>query len=395
MPARFTDRMTSGLKAIPIVLFSLGISACISVSQSAPEITPPQVSHQFLSAPSNSPSISELMTLTQAQREEIHRFVAQEEIADMPPYLQAQAYIYTHVSNFSYRGVNLAAADAMAQKQGNCMSLALMSYAIAKELNVHSRFQMVYTEPVLTDVRNGLAFISDHVRLYLYDAPADAGNVGGFFSPHHKVIIDYFPDPFNRSGGLIDEREFLSLFYRNLAADALADNHHQQAFDLIQAGLALDQDSDSLINLMAVLHRRAGSPELAAAWYDYGIALEQADMTMLSNYRLLAQISGDPIKARQLTRKISQLPNQQPYDLYLLGRDAIREQEYDTALNYLYRFVSRYDYYYPAWIDIAQAYQGQGDTEQARASLVKAIKAANNRDSKIYQSKLNWLNDER
>ncbi|MCL2914013.1 hypothetical protein L2725_09455 [Shewanella corallii] len=373
-------------------LYLFGLTACSSnLDHKSVQIPAPAVSSQFHTESVTPPTITQLVSLSEQQRQEIHAFVSRPDIAALRPFRQVEAYVLQHVDGFGYKGVNLPATEALAQRQGNCMTLALMTYAVAQELDVHSRFQMVYTEPVLTDVRNGLAFISDHVRVFLYDAPVGTEGVGGFMTAYDRVAVDYFPDPFNRNGGLIDNQEFLAKFYRNLAADALALDEYNKAFYLVQEGFSLDADSDSLINLMAVLHRRVNEPELATQWYDYGIELGKADLTLLANYQLLASNLQDRSKADKLADMIASLPDKEPYDLYLMGRDALRKQEYHQALDYLTRFLNTSAYYYPAWAELAQAQHAVGQTAQAKRSMAEAIHRASNKEQGSYQAKLLWL----
>jgi len=78
-------------------------------------------------------------------------------------------------------------------------------------------YRLVNSAPVYTR-ENGIMTISSHVQTHVY-APAQTNNKYDFF--FSKVIIDYFPSKGGMFGGVVDDADFVSMYYQNLAAKAL------------------------------------------------------------------------------------------------------------------------------------------------------------------------------
>ncbi|MDP5147046.1 hypothetical protein ORI98_11450 [Shewanella sp. ULN5] len=174
----------------------------------------------------NVPSIDSLSSLSEAQRQELQAFISKDDMKDLPNRLKVAHFINDKMVNFNYEGRNSTISESWESKSGNCMALALLTYSIAKELDVYPVFQVVYASPVLTNITADLLVTSDHVRTFLYDEQPS----GHYLSGSTSTVIDYFPDRFDRTGAIVSENEFLAMFYRNLAADALLLQNYGHAF---------------------------------------------------------------------------------------------------------------------------------------------------------------------
>jgi Tfp pilus assembly protein PilF len=335
------------------------------------------------------PSVSSLMSLTAEQQSELEQFVATPEIKDLPLRLKVSEFIKHKITNFDYEGKNYTSSQAWQTQSGNCMALAMLTYGVTKALGAHAVFQVVHAAPMLTNVTSNLVINSDHVRTFIYDEKPN----NHFFSGMRSQMIDYFPDRDDRTGAIITEEEFIAMFYRNLAADALVINDLVTAFSLLDKGLSLAPQYEPLINMMGIVHRRIGDEAKAEQYYQYGLALKNNSSSLLNNYRFLLTGQGKLKQAEIINQRLLRLETDNPYALYSMGIEALEFNNYHNAVVYLKRFLRDAPYFHRAYADLAKAQFALGDEQQAKASLKKALDLTQRSDSQQkYLAKLNWLN---
>ncbi|QSX35846.1 tetratricopeptide repeat protein [Shewanella sedimentimangrovi] len=335
------------------------------------------------------PEPSQFITLTDAQRAELADFVVRPDIAGLPVYKQAQRFLVTKLQDFGYEGKNLGASEALDSLGGNCMSLALVTLAVARELGVPAQFQLVHEAPVLLDMKDDLMVLSDHVRSLLYDAPMDTPFLSPYFGGYSIMVVDYFPSGNNLFGALLKQETFIAMFYRNLASDALIKGDLAAAYWLSREGLKWDSTYVPLINIAAIIHRRSDDDASAEALYRHALMLEPNNLNLLSNYRTLAIHKKDVVLEQSLVSRMEAIDEHNGYDFYLLGRDALVRGEYLAAERYLTKFLNSTPYFHPAWFDIARAQVALGKEDKAREALRQAMTlASQDEDLRKYQAKL-------
>ncbi|WP_372871338.1 hypothetical protein [Shewanella sp.] len=206
-----------GLTPLLLALLTT-LTGCANVT-SQPQFSPPL--NETLFAPVPVADLETFNTQNDNQRSELARFISRPDIAPLLPFRQVERFLGSKLIDFGYEGKNLGASEALSNMGGNCMSLALVTQAVAMELGVPVRFQLVHAAPVLLDATDDLIVLSSHVRTLLFDAPSDAKVLSPYFGNHDLIAIDYFPSNNNLFGVFIDDSSFIAMFYRNLASDAL------------------------------------------------------------------------------------------------------------------------------------------------------------------------------
>ncbi|MGS0674818.1 tetratricopeptide repeat protein [Shewanella sp. 30m-9] len=372
------------------------LSACSSVppqhSQKLPEL--PQTNHQLFNVSGHSvPTYEDLVSLTKIQVDDIHQFVSQKAIAMLPRHKQVSEYLSKRLVNFNYQGANYSARNAMDKVGGNCMSLALLSYAVAKELGVETVFQVMHTEPLLLDITADFAVTSNHVRTFLYEkSGSEKENKGFYFSTRNYLILDYFPGRYDRVGKIANNSQFIAMLYRNLAADALLDSDLDLAYSLLSEGIKYDDKYAPLINMMAIVHRRKGDVVTSDALYRYGLAVSDSKISLLSNYHYLLSKQGNTEQARNVKQQLLSLQDSSPYDWYLIGQDALANDDFKSAEIYLRKFLKNTPYYHKAYFDLAKAQYALGQNVSAKNSIKLALEYAElPQNQQQYLAKLNWL----
>ncbi|GIU29207.1 hypothetical protein L2719_15885 [Shewanella schlegeliana] len=372
-----------------LLLFTL-LQGCQSrVVNPAPPIKSPTIHYFVDESKYNIPDLESFYTLTDEQVIELERFLQAEDIAKMPRHQQASVFLQSRLVNFNFQGENLFASESLASRRGNCMALAMLTYAVAEQMQVELSFQVMHTMPLLLEVSDKFAVTSDHVRAFLYESGRDGA---GYLSGRNRILIDYFPSRYDRGGKLIDHNEFFAMFYRNLAADAMLLGELERAFLLLKKGRSFAPEYGPAINMQAVVLRLLGDERAAEQLYRYGLEVSDNKITLLSNYHFLLSTQGRQQQAFKVKQRLLALDDPSPYKWYLQAMDAMAQDDFVSAKAYLNKFLENTRYYHKAYYDLAKIYIQLGEQSEAKKSLDLALHySERDNDKLLYQAKLQWL----
>ncbi len=353
----------------------------------------PEVPHSILLSNVDIPVplYSEIFTLTDAQQAEFMAYFNSEERMHIPAHMRLYQFLAADFSRFNYMGKNYTASEAYANKSGNCMSLAVLTKALADHAGIKIEFQSIVSAPVY-NMDNSYMLASDHVRSFLYDPDfIEKSGVTYFVKPH--VVIDYFPSSGDIPGPRISENTFIAMFYRNLAADALLEEQYEYALALLRTALEYDATYGAVINLVAVLHRRLQQPDLAEMFYLYGLDVSTTKASLLSNYAVLQYENGNPEIAEELLQSLKQQNDKDPYLWLTFGKIALHKKQFNEAILHLSKAVTQAPYLPQLHFELAVAYYLNQNFTDARYSLEKAAELAGSGTQKQhYHAKLNAIN---
>lgn len=376
------------MRLIIICLLTIMLQGCQSrASTQGPTL--PRIDYQVNVAKYSIPTPEDFYQLTDAQVKSMRSFIEQEKFAELSPHRKVYELLESKLDNFDFRGENLYASDSLDSNSGNCMALAMLTYAIAKELDVEISFQVMHTIPVLLGVSGNISVTSDHVRSFLHEQGQDKDS---FLGQTNRIRIDYFPDKYDRGGMMIDSDEFFAMFYRNLAADAILDKQLELAYLLLNEALKFNDQYGPAINMQAVVLRQLGELDSAEQLYLYGLVVADEKIDLLSNYHFLLVHSERYQEAEKIKAQLLAFDHHSPYKWYFQARDAMLAKDYSSAKTYLNKFLKNTHYYHKAYFDLARVEYQLGDTFAAKKSLNKALAlSAEAKDNDLYQAKLNWL----
>ncbi|MFT5023252.1 MAG: Tfp pilus assembly protein PilF, partial [Colwellia sp.] len=103
------------------------------------------------------------------------------------------------------------------------------------------------------------------------------------------------------------------MYYKNIAADALADKDLAKSFMYASTAYKYDTKNIETINLLAVIHRRAGDVKTAEAIYKIGIDRGKPNIALLSNYIMLLKSQQRMEEVSFLQSKMEELDDPSPY----------------------------------------------------------------------------------
>jgi len=285
------------------------------------------------------------------------------------------------------------ASQAFAARAGNCLSLVVMTAALAKELGLDVEFHSAYADETWS--RSGsLLLRSGHINITLGRRAIDRGRGE---DPRYWTI-DFLPQGELR--GLrtqrVPEATVVSMFMNNRAAEALAREAYDEAYWWAREGLLADPSFVGVLNTLGVVYQRTGRLADAERVYNALLLRHPNQTQALHNLALLLGQQGRHAEARPIADRLAALEPEPPYHWFVQGQLALRRGDARTARELFAREVARADYSseFHFWLGLAQ-YQ-LGEIDAAQRSLEKAESLSTSRNERdLYAAKLAWLNQRR
>jgi len=333
------------------------------------------------------PSVESVFSLTAEQEQAFLAHFNDPERATLAAHERVYAYIEQRLQDFHYFGKTYPASHSLRTKGGNCLGLAVMTAALARVAGVDIGYQRVSSVPVFLANRD-LVLSSGHVRAVLYD-PA--------FDPEHwlrrpGIAVDYFPEAGDRAGAIISEAQVIAMYYRNLAAERLAEGDYGNAFWLVRESLAHAPDHSEAINMLAVLHRRVGDEATAERLYVYGLERARNKLSLLDNYRRLLAAQQRHAEAEAISQQLVELNDPSPFRWLELAHHAHQRGEPREALQFYRKALAAAPYLHQAHVGMAGALYQLGQPLAAEAALRQALLHSHDDTTQaLYQAKLERL----
>jgi tetratricopeptide (TPR) repeat protein len=270
--------------------------------------------------------------------------------------------------DFPYSGGHsTVAAETWRRKRGDCLSLTVLSYSLARALGLSVQMQEVRV-PDVFDRRGSVEFLNRHVNvlirdvglLHFQDGSMRAGN----------LIIDFEPQIGSRREGLaLSDDGILSRFYNNIAGEYLAQGDLTLAYAHFKAAILADPGYSPSYSNLAQLYERRGLLQNAEQLLLHAIAInEDADIALRSLHQLLVS-QGRESEASKYTEILRARQDKDPYYWLGVGLDhlqrgnnkkAVSALEHAQALTSGFQEVHRY---------LAIAYWRAGKQPQAKDQL--------------------------
>lgn len=334
--------------------------------------------------------VEDIFALTPQQIEDFKAYFFAPKNADVEAHVRLYNYLDDLLYAFDYRGDTFIANTALQNKAGNCMSLAIVTSALANVANLQVRYQRVNTAPIYRRFDNVMT-LSAHVRSHIY-APITDLKPDEIVLIRPKVVVDYFQEDSNVSGDFLEETAFLSMYYQNIAGDALIEQDLALAYANLKAAMALDPDNPETLNTLGVLHRALGMDDSAERIYEYALNNTKGSLNVLSNYAVLLQDQGRVTELQNLEKQLLNIDDDNPYRWFDVANQQFAKQNYRTALRYFKRSVKTAPYLHEGYFGMAKSYYRMGRWLDASENIRKATELAFTSDeANLYQAKLRTL----
>lgn len=196
------------------------------------------------------------------------------------------------------------AAEAFEARAGNCLSLVLMTAALAREMGLGVTYQWVEV-PELWSRSEQFTLLNGHINLSLSPPLRGTGE-------HHAdaMTIDFqaIDDPHLVRVRPLREATVFAMFFNNRAVEAMERSDWALAHAALQAAYRHDPGYLNLLNTLAVLHRRNGDLPRAELALRSLMAREPHNRHAAANLVLVLEGQGRRDEARALAAALPPSP---------------------------------------------------------------------------------------
>ena len=388
--------MREWLKGIPVQSRRLPIWVfCLLIAQACANapVVPPQLpefslrNDALFGVQPQLISTQDIHKLTQAQESAFFQFVNGSVERNNPAHERVMHYLLKVLKGFEYQNTTFTAAETLARGQGNCLSLAILTTALAKLANVPIGYQLADSSPVYA-LEGSIVVKGVHIRIVLFDKGWQAGE-DKLVSRLGSVRIDYFPSGTERFLSDITEQQYIARYYRNLAVRALAVQDYTRSYWLTVQSMEIEPLSADALNTLAVVYRRAGHPIQAEAIFRYGTRNIPDDLSMLKNYRYLLAQQKRSDEVAALGVRIAALDDPSPFYLYQAAYDFYENKNYREAIRMYKKAIAVAPYLHEARLGLSLSYYQLAHKRMAERELHAAIERAHVPETRsLYEAKL-------
>ncbi|TQV74745.1 hypothetical protein FLL45_07220 [Aliikangiella marina] len=381
-------------KKILVLSAAVLITACASTSQKnlveSQDSTPQNAPIAYYPIFGERPEMvtpDELFKLTPEQEERFLKFYHSPYQANLYGHRRVVKFIKQYIDGFNFHSDTLIATDSLEQKRGNCLTLGILTTALTRVADIEVGYELMQAPPIYQ--RKGrVVTSSQHVRSILY-RPSDQQKISTVFMFQPVVKLDYFPTRGARVKRRVSEYEFISMFYRNLAGDALADEELVNAYWYIVESLKYDDDNAHSTNILALVYDRMGFAEDAEKLYRYGIEKTDEKLEILSNYHKFLLRHKRYAEAKEIKYEITKIDQPNPFDWLELADREFNFGDRSQAKLYYRKVIELAPYLHDGYFGVSKIEFLEGNYSRAEKHLQKALERAFEDDTKnLYRAKL-------
>jgi len=284
---------------------------------------------------------------------------------------------------------NTIASETFANKTANCLSLTIMTYALADYAGYGAEFQQV-DGPELWVRREQTSLLNRHVNLKLFEKLRYSENiVYQFRSTVYEVDFNqelpssYYPKK------NITKNTVLAMFYNNKGVDALINNDFNQAYAYFkQAIITDDQLLDAYTNL-GLLYRRMGRLDWAEQNYLLALKISPDDGSALENLAVLYRRTEREHAADKILRELEIKRKSNPFYHYHLGIEDLEKSQLTQARKHFRNAIKLHRKNHEFYFAMARTLYLMGDKKTSQRYMKLAKKFSNSETERLkYQYKL-------
>lgn len=285
--------------------------------------------------------------------------------------------------------ITRTAAQAFTARAGNCLSLAILTAAFAKQLGIPVDYRLAYGEPTWTRA-GGIIFDNNHVNVALQRFH-HFGLIRGRAEP--GMIVDFVPQDDGRwYWDNISEARIVAMYMNNRAAESLAGGDVDAAYWWGRAAIGQDPSYANAYNTLSVVYRR--HRDFAKAEHTLALALASSPDSplLLSNMVGLLQQEGRNDEAQALEERIRHKGAYRPFQFLDAGKGAMAAGDPHSAMKFYHQELKHIPYSSELHFAMAIAEAQLGHEHAARTQLNLAMElSVNLSDRDLYAGKLEKL----
>lgn len=282
------------------------------------------------------------------------------------------------------------AAETFRTRSGNCLSLVIMTAAIARELGLDVVYQDVLVEQ--SWARQGTVYMaSTHVNLALMRPTTVTTTRFGY---RDALVIDFVPsdDAVRLRARPLDETTLTAMYMNNRAAEALAAGRTSDAYWWAREAVLTAPSLDIALNTLGAVYQRNGDMALAERVYKEVLRLKPDSLPAMQNLVRVFGALEKPAEASELARRVARLDPYPPLYFFTRGVEAARRGEFTEARAQLRKELARNPDHHESHYWLAVASLRLGDPAAAQKELQLALGTSTSSASRTaYAAKLDHL----
>jgi Flp pilus assembly protein TadD len=282
------------------------------------------------------------------------------------------------------------AAQTFEARAGNCLSLAIVTGAMAREMGLDVRYQSVRTSEHWE--RDGdLLELVGHVNVTV-GVPVPPVRSWGLNAD--RWTVDFLPPA--QMKGLetrpISEARVTAMFMNNRAAEALAHQRTDDAYWWIRSGVAADPSFSALYNTLGVTYLRKGLLARAESALRYALSIAPDSAESWNNLAVVLRRDGRSEQAAAVEREHPRTRAAELATAIDGGMRANASGDYDRALALFNRALRTSSDSHQIHYLLAVTYLNLGDRRRAMEHLREAQDySLTARQRSVYASKIELL----
>ena len=375
-----------------LLLLCMTLAACAS----APPAQPPLHLFQddLFAAPSQRISADDVFAVTDAMKRYLHTEIAGElRVKGRRQGLIDALYSKGQLKLDYDSAMTRNAAQAFDARAGNCLSLVIMTAALAKELGLDVRYQSAVIDEIWSRSGN-LYLLHGHVNVTL----RTRNDFSVRYDANELLTIDFLPPQDLR--GLrtleIEEQTVVAMYMNNRAAEALVGGRQDDAYWWAREAIRQSPAFLSAYNTLGVVYLRRGSLSKAEQVLRHVLEREAGNTRALANLALILDKQGRAAESALLHRELARIERHAPFHFFQLGVSAMQTGDFKQARDFFAKEVERSPYYHEFHFWLGVAHFRLGEIEQARRELTLALDNSTTRsDHDLYAAKLDRLAPQR
>jgi tetratricopeptide (TPR) repeat protein len=282
------------------------------------------------------------------------------------------------------------AAEAFAARTGNCLSLVILTAALAKEVGLPVQYNRALISELWSRSGN-LYLLNGHVNVTLGKRFRDSP---GSYDSSAFLTVDFLPA--SDLKGLrtvpLEEATVVAMFMNNRAAEALVNSRPDDAYWWAREAVRADASFTGAYNTLGVVYVRRGQLGLAERVLRHLLAQQPENTLALANLALVLDRLGRAAEAAAVQQRLAGVEGAAPFHYFHRGLAAMQTGDFRAARALFARELDRDpDYHeFHFWLGLAEL--RLGNVDRARAQLALALEnSTTRRDHDLYAAKLERL----
>ncbi|WP_339723469.1 tetratricopeptide repeat protein [uncultured Paraglaciecola sp.] len=293
--------------------------------------------------------------------------------------------------NLLYRAdANTVASQTFQNKAANCLSMSIMTYALAKELGFDVRFQDIEI-PEYWTMREGQSLLNRHINLQIIPRKKNRIHFH-FVTRGYEVDFDAQATRQHFPKTLLKRRQVVAMFHNNNGADALIKKDYVKAYAYFRTAIMQSPDLSSALANLGYLYRLTGHYQFSENAYLQAIKKDKTNLSAWRNLSHLYRYMGLDQKAQEIVNRVADKRAGNPFFHINLGDIAFEKQQLQKALSHYQRALQLDRSYHEVYFGLGKTYFELGNIQRSQHYLKLAKKKSRTRaEQATYQGKLNLL----